>query len=84
MVLLTPGGRQFQSRAERIGELTEELQRNSAVAASERKRSAEEKQRADAEHRRADAEHKRAEAEAVANLRLAAKLRELGVDPDTL
>ena len=84
LVLLTPGGRPFQSRAERIGELTEELQRNSAVAASERKRSAEEKQRADAEHRRADAEHKRAEAEAVANLRLAAKLRQLGVDPDTL
>ncbi|MDA0672171.1 MAG: Uma2 family endonuclease [Cyanobacteria bacterium] len=43
-----------------------------------------ERQRAEAEHQRAEAEHQRAEAERLRNQELAAKLRELGVDPDTL
>jgi Tfp pilus assembly protein PilN len=41
-------------------------------------------QRAEAEHQRAEAEHQRAEAVQQQNERLMAKLRELGVDPDSI
>jgi hypothetical protein len=45
-------------------------------------RAAEERQRADQEHQRAEEEHRRAEEERQRAERLAARLRELGVDPD--
>ncbi|MEB3358832.1 MAG: Uma2 family endonuclease [Synechococcales bacterium] len=43
-----------------------------------------ERQRAEAEHQRAEAERQRAEAERQRNERFAARLRELGVNPDDL
>lgn len=51
-------------------------------AESERQRAEAEHQRAEAERQRAEAEHKRAEAERERAERLAARLRELGIDPE--
>ena len=53
-------------------------------AESEKQRADAEKQRAESEKQRADAEQQRAENERAAKERLAAKLRELGLDPDSL
>jgi hypothetical protein len=84
-----PDGRPFQHRAEREADLLAELARNAAVidaerarADAERSRADAERARADAERARADAERARADAERAAKERLAAVLRELGVDPD--
>ncbi len=82
LLLLMPSGRPFQSRADRIGELMTEIRRNAQLAEEERSRAEVETERADAEKHRAEAEQTRADAESAAKLRLAAKLRELGVDPD--
>ena len=65
-----PDGREFQTREERVGEILEELRRTEGAFELER-------ERAIAEERRAD------EAQRAKDL-LAAKLRELGVDPDDL
>jgi Uma2 family endonuclease len=53
-------------------------------ANAEAKRAEAEKKRAEAEKQRAEAEKQRADAETAARALLAAKLRELGIDPDTL
>ena len=84
LVILTAAGRPFQTRAERVEELLDENRRNADGLNLERGRADGERVRADAERKRADAEQKRADEEAAAKLRLAAKLRELGVDPDTV
>jgi Uma2 family endonuclease len=60
----------------------EELERQRAE--QERQRAEQEKQRAEQEKRRAEKEKRRAEKEKQRAERLAEKLRELGVDPDTL
>jgi hypothetical protein len=72
--LFGPDGREFQTREDAVFGLKQELQRTNEVVEEERQRRIEEARRADAEQQRADAEHQRADA-------LAAKLRELGVDP---
>lgn len=77
LVLLTPDGRPFQTRQERVGELAAEIRKSAIAAAGER-------ERASAEQKRANAEQKRADAEAAAKVRLAHKLRELGIDPDAV
>lgn len=53
-----------------------------ALLPTERERAAREQARAEAERTRAEAEHERAEAERTRAERLAARLRELGLDPD--
>jgi hypothetical protein len=68
LVILTPDGRPFQSRRERVEGLTAEVRTQTKLAAEDRKR--------------ARAEMQRADAALLAKERLAAKLRELGVDPD--
>ena len=72
-----PDGREFQTREERVGEILEELRRTEGAFEQERERAIAEERRADEEQRRADDEQRRKEV-------LAAKLRELGVDPDDL
>jgi Uma2 family endonuclease len=54
------------------------------AAAAAYQRADTERQRADAERQRAEAEHQRAEAEHQRSDKLASKLRELGIDPDTI
>jgi len=82
-----PDGGRFLTYVER-GVLGEEARRQ---VEEERLRSAEERLRADAERRRAEEEHRLAEearrqadAERERTARLAARLRELGIDPDAV
>jgi hypothetical protein len=75
--LFTPDGREFQTREEREQEILEELRKTALAFEEERERRIEQAKRAEAEAKRAEAEAKRAEA-------FAAKLRELGVNPDDL
>lgn len=70
LVMFTPDGRPFQTREDREAELLAELHRTAAVV--------------DEVRLRAEAEKQRADAERAAKERLAAKLRELGVDPDAV
>lgn len=70
LILLTPDGREFQTREEQVSELSAELQHA--------------KDRAAALQDMIDTEHERANEERHAKERLMAKLRELGVDPDDL
>jgi hypothetical protein len=68
--LFGPDGREFQTREEREAEILEELHKTSMAFEQERSARIEEARRAEAETRRAEA--------------FAAKLRELGVNPDDL
>lgn len=70
LTLLTPDGRPFQSREDREAELADELRRRADEAESERQR--------------AESERQRRLATEAARDRLAAKLRELGIDPDAV
>ena len=71
--LYYPDGRQFETFME-IGEVRE----------AERQRAEAEHQRAEAERQRAEAERQRADVERERAAKLAARLRELGVNPDDL
>ncbi|MCS6865086.1 MAG: Uma2 family endonuclease [Gemmataceae bacterium] len=89
--LYTPEGREFVTREKRVEEIQEELRKTQLAFEEERQRALHamqqieaERQRAEAEHQRAEAERQRAEAERAAKEALAAKLRELGLDPDSL
>lgn len=96
--LFTPDGREFKTREERVEEIQEELRktaiafeevRTRAIEAErqvleEHERAEQEHERAKQEHERADWERERAEKEQRAKDAFAAKLRELGIDPDTL
>jgi len=89
--IFTPDGREFQTREDRVLEMLDELRRSQAELLDERERSELEFKRAEAaskraetEKQRAEAEKQRAEAERLAKERLAAKLRELGVDPESV
>ena len=84
LLILSADGRPFQTRQERFAELRGEIERSAELLAEERKRGAQDRKRALAEAKRADGEAKRAEAEARQKEKLAAKLRELGIDPETL
>ena len=75
--MFTPDGREFQARDERVQELVEEFRRSQTDLAAERERS-------ELEFKRAEAATKRAERERTKNERFAAKLRELGIDPESL
>ena len=70
LLLLTPDGRPFQAREEREAELLAELLQAGFAA--------------DAERQRADSERLRANETEAVRQRLAAKLRELGIDPDAV
>ncbi len=84
LTLLMPSGLPFQSRADRVEELMLEIRQNAELAEGERSRAEAEMQRAETEKQRAETEKQRADAEHAAKLLLAAKLRELGVDPDSI
>jgi Uma2 family endonuclease len=87
LVLTNPDGSRFLSFLE-FGQLAaDERQQAEAEkkrAEAEKKRAEAEKKRADSAEVRADAEAARAVAEAATRAKLAAKLREMGVDPDTV
>jgi hypothetical protein len=70
VTLYGPDGRKFQAREERVAEIAEELRKTAMAFEDERQRAI-------------DAEWQ-VEAERAARATLAAKLRELGVDPDEL
>ena len=78
--IVHPDGRPFLSPRELSREREAEKQR--ADAAEERAQA--ETQRADAETQRADSAEARADAEQLRREALAAKLRELGIDPDSI
>jgi hypothetical protein len=96
LTLYTPDGRAFQTREDRVQEIAEELRRTAAAfeeereraigefrrAEQERERAEREEARAEQERERAEQERERAEQECSAKDRLAAKLRELGVNPE--
>jgi hypothetical protein len=75
--IFTPDGREFRTREERVEEIQEELRKTALAFEEVRARAIEAEQRATTERARADEERMAKEA-------LAAKLRELGVDPATV
>jgi Uma2 family endonuclease len=89
-----PDGGKFLTFVERGTLAEEERQRAEAEARraeeerqraeEERQRAEEERQRAEAEARRAEEERQRAEEERQRAAKLAARLRELGIDPDSI
>jgi len=85
--LYYPDRRRFLSFVE-LGQRAEEERRRAEEEArqreAERQRAEQEKQRAEAERQRAEQEKQRAEQEKQRAEKLAAKLRELGVDPDAV
>lgn len=75
--LFAPDGREFRTREERVEEIQEELRKTSLAFEDERTRAIEALRQLTDERERADRER-------IAKDALAAKLRELGVDPDTV
>jgi hypothetical protein len=73
LVIIDKNGKEFLSTIS----LVEEYEGAVETAKAER-------QRANAEQRKAETERQRAEAERMMKERLAAKLRELGIDPETV
>lgn len=69
-------------KARQVGEERKRAERERKRAAQNRRTAAAESKRAEAESRRAESESKRAESERQQKEKLAAKLRELGIDPD--
>ncbi|OWK38886.1 Uma2 family endonuclease [Fimbriiglobus ruber] len=98
LVLVTPEGRPFKTREDRVNGILVQLADSEATrqqewqraerewqrAEREQLRAEHEKQRAEQERQRAEREWQRAEEKRLHNEKLSAKLRELGVDPDTL
>lgn len=82
--LFTPDGREFRTREERVGEMQEELRQTTLAFESERERAINALRWLSEERDRAQAARQRAEQEKAARDALAAKLRELGIDPDEL
>jgi Uma2 family endonuclease len=82
-----PDGRKFLPPAEldaKMHEAEAEAARAREQAKQERKRAKQERERAEQERERAEQERERAVRAEQARERLAAKLRELGIDPDAL
>ena len=77
LIILTPEGREFQSREEHVDELNEELARIDAE-----REAAEVK--LEAAQRDAQEAVRQVEAERFAKERLSAKLREMGIDPEAV
>ena len=75
--LFAPDGREFRTREERVEEIQEELRKTALAFEDERERALD-------ALRRLSEEQERAEQEKAAKEVLAAKLRELGIDPDTV
>jgi Uma2 family endonuclease len=83
--IIGPDGKPFATYAEVVAQREAERQRAEAErqrVEAERQRFEAERQRADDERQRAEAERQRADAERQRADRLAARLRELGVEPD--
>jgi Uma2 family endonuclease len=78
LTIYRPDGRPFETYLE----IARQRHRSEEDAQSEKQRADGEKQRADGEKQRADGEKQRADGEKQRADRLAAKLRELGLDPD--
>jgi Uma2 family endonuclease len=84
VVLYTPDGREFQTREDRVAEVAEELRKTAMAFEDERTRAIEAERHAQEETARAEQERVRAEQERGAKDLLAAKLRELGINPDDI
>ncbi len=82
--LFTPDGREFCTREERIEEIQEELRKTALAFEDERERALNALRMLSEEQERTEHERERAEQEKAAKDALATKLRELGVDPDTV
>ena len=82
--LFTPDGREFRTREERVGEMQEELRQTTLAFESERERAINALRWLSEERDRAQTARERAEQEKAAKDALAAKLREIGIDPDEL
>lgn len=82
--LFTPDGREFRTREERVEEIQEELRKTALAFEDERERAINALRLLSEEQVRTAQEHLRAEQERAAKDALAAKLRELGVDPNTV
>jgi len=76
--IIGPDGQPFRTHQE----LMEQAETERQQAEAERHRAEAERQRAEAERQRAEAERQRAETEHQRAERLAARLRELGIEPD--
>jgi len=82
--LFTPDGREFRTREERVEEIQEELRKTALAFEDERSRVFEAIRQLSEERVRVEQERTRAEHERAAKDALAAKLRELGVNPDSI
>jgi len=80
LYVLGPDGRRFITLTQ-----SDELYRTERKKAeAERKKAEAQRKKADTERQRAETERQRADAEAIARAKMAAKLRELGIDPDAI
>ncbi|MBL8865367.1 MAG: Uma2 family endonuclease [Planctomycetia bacterium] len=84
LVILAPDGRTFQTREERVEEMLDEIEESRRLIQEERSRATDAVITAELERRKADEERRKADEECAAKERLAAKLRELGVNPDDI
>ncbi len=82
--LFAPDGREFCTREERIDEIQEELRKTALAFEDERERALDALRMLSEEQERTVQERERADRERTAKDALVAKLRELGVDPDTV
>lgn len=82
--LFTPDNREFTTREQRVEEIQEELRKTAMAFEDERERALNALAALDEERERAEQERERAEAERLGKETLAAKLRELGIDPSTV
>ena len=79
-----PDGREFCTREQRVEEIQEELRKTALAFEDERERALNALDALAEERERAEQESARAEQERAAKDALAAKLRELGIDPATV
>lgn len=84
LVIVGPDGRVFRTREERVVEMMDEIEESKRLLQDERSRATDAVITAELERRKADEERRKADEERNAKERLAAKLRELGVNPDEL
>jgi Uma2 family endonuclease len=87
LVIIDKNGKEFLSTISLVDEYEGAVETAKAErqrANVEQRKAETEWQRANAEQRKAEAERQRAEAERMMKERLAAKLRELGIDPETV
>ena len=91
VVIYRPDGREFQAREDRVAEIEAELRKASMATQDAQQRMIlaerqvlQEAEKSKQEKLRAEQERARAEQERIAREQLAAKLRELGINPDEI